>query len=514
MNTNKITNFFNLIKNLNMQIFDKNDNCIYTNGELFSKKDLFENINILIQENINFEGNEYLIYTIMPSSPPALENSSTNENLNFELKIQKNIINKNKTTMEENKITLDKNKITLDENEITINENEKIFKENKATLNEKIETIKKDNIILKKQESIINDFQTKMKENESLSGIGSWERNSFGEIEISNQLKNIFGIDKSILTKEESINLIHPDDKSDTEKIVNNAFEHGREFKVVSRLAKLFRNKYKYIYYKGKPIFDENKKCIKTMGTVEDISELKYLKMKLENEKKDKISIDSIANLSHDIKSLLTAIMGISNLLELDNKEFGKKEYFIIMNNSIKELLVIVNDILDLSKINNCTNILTKKLYNLKNFVEEIVSIYSINKHLKIEIDIAKDLEEILYIDGKKYKQILNNLLSNAIKFTEIKFKDRNEIGKIVIKFEKEDNHYLKCCVIDTGIGISKEKMDLLFEPFVRIETKLKIEGTGLGLSICKKIVDLLNGKIGCESTLGEGSIFWFSIPL
>jgi signal transduction histidine kinase len=227
-----------------------------------------------------------------------------------------------------------------------------------------------------------------------------------------------------------------------------------------------------------------------------------------------KAKSDFLANMSHELRTPLNAIIGFSEVL-FDQK-FGplnerQKDYLGDILESGKHLLSLINDILDLAKVESGKIELVFSNFSLREILEHSLNLIK-EKALKHNIELSLDItEEVGYIraDERKFKQIVFNLLSNAVKFTP-------DGGKAGIQ-AKMINSEVEVAVWDTGIGISREDQAKLFKDFAQLETGLtkKYEGTGLGLSLTKKLVELHKGKIWVESEgRGKGSTFKFTLPI
>jgi len=219
----------------------------------------------------------------------------------------------------------------------------------------------------------------------------------------------------------------------------------------------------------------------------------------------DKMKNAFIANMSHEIRTPLNAIVGFAHLVTETTNASEQREYFSIINKNCDLLLKLINDILDLSKIESGRLNYNVSEVELRDICQEAYVVQS----LKMTSDVALLYNSVampsvrLWVDPHRVEQVLLNLLSNAIKFTSK--------GFISLFYEVEDM-FVRVSVMDTGIGISEEKLESVFERFVKLDDFY--QGAGLGLPICKMIVEQLGGEIGVRSELGKGSTFWFTLPL
>ncbi len=221
-----------------------------------------------------------------------------------------------------------------------------------------------------------------------------------------------------------------------------------------------------------------------------------------------------LAAMSHEIRTPMNAILGSSRLLKTTTEiQKKQKQYINIIETSGNLLLGIINNILDYSKLEAGKSDILNNNFNLKQITDTIYSIIVVNtekKGLKFSIISETELSQEITGDDIKLEQILINLCNNAVKYTNN--------GSISLKIEKiketETAITYKYSVTDTGIGISSDNLEKLFQPYSQFdhEKNKGIEGTGLGLSIVKNTVDLLGGKIGVESKHGSGSTFWFEL--
>jgi len=243
--------------------------------------------------------------------------------------------------------------------------------------------------------------------------------------------------------------------------------------------------------------------------------EQELVSAKLLAEESDKLKTGFLANMSHEIRTPMNGILGLTQLLSAkDLEEDRKKEYISMIKSNGNILMELVNDIIDISKIESKQVDLFENEISLNDMMSDLSCLISgdklVNETKKVEFVFKpsfKDHEDIILGDQAKIRQILTNLISNAIKFTEK--------GKIEFGYRLDKNKDLLFYVQDTGIGIQNEKKEVIFERFIQVDQSLtrQYSGSGLGLAISKGFVDRMGGKIWVESEYQEGSCFYFSIP-
>lgn len=250
-----------------------------------------------------------------------------------------------------------------------------------------------------------------------------------------------------------------------------------------------------------------------------DLEESKeYLsETKLQAEEATRAKSRFLANMSHEIRTPLNGIIGTIDLLQHTPLNAEQEELMHSLKESSTHLLEIVNDVLDISKIEADKLELFEGPCNLQSIVQQVTAISSprliaLKKSIELSSTIHPSVENEIIADESRIKQVLINLLGNAIKFTEtgsIKL----EVNANLIDDSLQELHF---AVSDTGIGISEENIQTLFIPFNQIDSTAtrKFSGTGLGLSICRKIIEEMGGRIWVESQLGKGSTFKFIIPV
>ena len=223
------------------------------------------------------------------------------------------------------------------------------------------------------------------------------------------------------------------------------------------------------------------------------------------------LSSTFLSSMGHELRSPLNSILGFTSLIlndktsELSDEQ---QEQLTIVYESAKDLLDLINDVMDISKIEAGKIELVPYTFLLDDVVNEVISRFEgavIEKGLQYKVDIPPDIQ--VFQDKQRFIQVLTNLVTNSIKFTNS--------GIIEITGNRMGND-IQISVKDPGIGIKEEDVSRLFEPFAQIYSKLetKPRGTGLGLCLCGKVVNLMQGRIWAESEFGKGSVFTFNVPM
>lgn len=315
------------------------------------------------------------------------------------------------------------------------------------------------------------------------------------------------------IATEEYLSSLHEDDQEIQRKKIQSIVNaettyYHEEYRIFSKELN------KYIWqeaYATVSQYDENGKPKMVIGATIDISKRKKMEenlreAKIQADKSNMLKSAFLANMSHEIRTPLNAIVGFSNLMVSTKEEEERSAYFSIIDHNNEMLLQIISDILDLSKIESGTLDFKLEKVKLRPLFSQIESSSRMKQASNSVVKIIFDESPELTISTDQYRlmQVITKFINNAIKFTtygSIRFGYRLQATDQKIYF------YVK----DTGIGIDPQKKDLVFNRFIKLNN-LK-QGTGLGLAISHSIIERLNGTIGVDSKLGEGSTFWFILP-
>ena len=348
--------------------------------------------------------------------------------------------------------------------------------------------------------------------------------------------------------------LIHPEDRNDVWKEVQQAVGKNTSFQLIYRIFTKNQQE-KWVWERGVMVPSSNDEHTHLEGLITDITERKKIeeeltvknqeikaaeeevrasneelmminhrlekqkielrKAKKKAEESDRLKSRFLANMSHEIRTPMNGIMGFADILQKKQYPPQKQQKFLnIIHSSTRELLHIINDIVDVSKIEANQLSLNPRPFCLNDMLDELCLTYQAKmehdnkQHLLLELEKGLSREDSWIVcDINRLKQVFNNLIGNAIKFTEQ--------GGIYLSYRLKDTRTLMFSVRDTGIGIPEEKINKVFNRFLQLEESIHPQygGTGLGLTISKNLIEMMGGQIGVESIYGKGSEFHFTLP-
>jgi len=266
------------------------------------------------------------------------------------------------------------------------------------------------------------------------------------------------------------------------------------------------------VLYNASVYKDEKGRVLGVFAAARDVTERKRFEQSLQEA--NRMKSEFLANMSHELRTPLNGIIGFTEFL-VDQKPGPlnpkQKEYLSDVLNSARHLLQLINDVLDLAKVEAGKMDLHPEVFPLRKAIEEVTAVIkgiAQKKRISVGVSIGEGLDAVL-LDQHKFKQVLYNLLSNAVKFTD-------DGGRVEIKAARLPVDRLEVQVRDTGIGIKTDDINKLFTEFEQLDTGTarRFEGTGLGLALTKKIVEFQGGQISVESEPGQGSTFSVVLPI
>ncbi len=346
--------------------------------------------------------------------------------------------------------------------------------------------------------------------------IGHWEIDLESMTPIwSRVTRQIHEVDENFVPNlEEAINFYKPGESRDTiTTMFNDAVKNGKNYDVELEII-TFKGNTRWVRAIGIPEITKGS-VTRIYGLFQDITERKRVNLDLmraceEANAANRAKSYFLASMSHELRTPMNAILGFAQLLKNDpilNDDQNENVGEIL--EAGQHLLGLINDVLDLSKVESGTLKIQTSNFNVSKSIEESLNIVkNIAEEKQISIVITGEKDLSIDSDFKRFKQVFVNLLTNAIKY------NRNN-GDVKITIENNYESLLKVSVTDNGIGIPDHKKSNLFKPFSRLGLETStVEGAGIGLAFSRRLVELLGGKIGFESTQGVGSTFWFTVPI
>ena len=382
------------------------------------------------------------------------------------------------------------------------------FEENEGDLCEKV--------VVKRTEKFLADNVVRLSLMLEAGNVFPWFADIVsGKIEIGDELFKAYGVDRKefhddFFRMTTFVASIYPDDRGIFEAIYNRLLA-GESCKIdlELRLDLLNTGEYKWVDLKGvAQEFDERGKVTKVLGFIADIQkrrddEQALIEAKHRAEESDRLKSAFLANVSHEIRTPLNAIVGFSEVIAHTENECEREEYLDIVKANSNLLLHLINDILDLSRIESGKMEFIDENIQMDELCEELRQMHQMRIKNDVKIIFERPAASLTIVsDSHRLRQLYSNLISNAIKYTEK--------GAITFGYKLKGD-MMEGYVRDSGSGIPAEKLNNVFGRFEKLD--LLKQGFGLGLSICKSILDKMGGEIWVESELGVGSCFYFLIP-
>ena len=372
---------------------------------------------------------------------------------------------------------------------------------------------------------ILEEKQEQLNIAQHVGQIGSWQLDpEKGIVTASEEAFSIYGLpyNEKGISLDEIQKYVVPDDRKTVDQAIKDLLEKNSIYNQVFSIVRDSNGNKEYRIVRSRArLFNlKSSPGVKVIGSIQDITETKrveeeLIRAKERAEESDRLKTAFLANMSHEIRTPMNAILGFSELINIgDITPEQRREYTRIINTKGKQLLTLIDDIIEVAKFESGHLNISKSEVNLNRLMEEIESAAREKRsQLKKEsIEIRPDIPYNLgigniYTDSGRLQQVMLNLIDNALKFTEH--------GYVQFGYSMKDNKAIQFYVKDTGIGLSKENQRIIFNRFRQIELTASrlYAGSGLGLTISKGIVELLGGRIWIESEQGKGTTFYFTIP-
>ena len=370
---------------------------------------------------------------------------------------------------------------------------------------------------MKRVEEALKISESRLNMSQTFANIGTWDYNiQTGDLFWSERISPLFGGPEQELetTYENFVNALHPDDRQKVLDAVTDCIENNAKYEIEHRVV-WENGTIRWLLERGNVLRDRDGAPLNMLGVVQDITQRKETEQKLYQatkraERSDRAKSEFLSRMSHELRTPLNAIIGFAQLTQMSLKNESEQRQVENILNAGEHLLNLINDVLDLSKVeagqmefaieNICLNDVINSAFQMTEF-------YAQEHDVQLLLPESLNMTVTVLADFMRLKQVFINLISNAVKYNKPQ-------GQVSIRVE-QDGTYALIHIEDTGIGVPPELIDKLFIPFNRLNQEFSdIEGTGIGLAITKRFIDEMQGDIAVQSVQGKGSTFTVKIPL
>lgn len=376
----------------------------------------------------------------------------------------------------------------------------------------------------KRSEEELRLSEERLKRAQAIGHLGSWELDlTSNRLIWSDEVYRILGLHPQEFegNYENFLEAVHPNDRAAVDAAYTDSVVNGSDYyEIEHRVVRRSTGEVRIVHERCEHIRDKSGRLLRSYGMVHDITERKKIEDDLRlakdaAEAATRAKSQFLANMSHELRTPMTGVLGMLELAMGGDLSSIQREQLAAVNKSAEALLRILNDILDFSRIEAGMLTFVEEPFQLSTCIQDVLEFFTLearNKGLQLIHEVAPDIPELILGDESRIRQVLVNLLANALKFTER--------GKLTLQItcgelDEKGRRKIIFNISDTGIGISLQQQETLFQPFSQADLShsRRYQGTGLGLAISKKIVEHLEGNISLISEPEKGSSFFITIP-